>query len=1050
MPRRSMKTTAGWMIVAAVLWFFSPASAQEVTPEVFQTKTRQWLKEGDFHKIAMAIRFQREVGKLAFASVLERYRHVGRGADEEWLNAIARAFRMEGDDQPNSELRELGILWAETRWRGTLFEADQVVDTRGTVAQMLPREANLPTEPFAEALAATHLAVRVGNDQALPSMLKALKAYLEKNPRHPRKSEVLALEVSALEATGLWNEALNLGRSYASEVDGGQATVLHLTMLSAARKLERPTEVDAQLQVLRTLIVEDPQPLVRFIVESVEFARRCQSEEVDLSELTRRHTQVWSLLREEDLAGLPGGLGRQVVEAAGLWIFESLRRQRRETDEFPTKAQLSYIVTEDLRRLRRLGRSQLAMQFQPSETQAFLLLWNPEFMLATQALELEVVASVRSGGDTEQARRLLTEAGPQVQQTWETIREAGLGYQLAQYGNPIDLEGGQFEFVWSLGEAPRTVALQRLELARLYDDANALEEALVFQRDARSQGGFLGLEDARFLKVERLIRDSKAEPAADLNRELQELSAQNRYRPGQIVCTVNAAEIEHQGGSQKQALKLAAEAVAQIEEYLLEAGGQSGLRHRFRRAYELLAELQLRSGQGQEAFTTLARLGQAESVMGLEVERLAARDAKLAGMLEELEGARLRTRALEQARSNEAGAGRPAKEMEGELAKTRSDFYQTLGQIRRQYPNYGQMLAVRPVNFARLQEYVPHDTVVVQTFAAEDALFLFVLSKTDLKIHRVAVESKIISELSKRARDGLLKSRDRGLSRAGRVFGLPLEPETAESSLEPFVALYQYLVEPIAEDIEPYQVVAFIPSGALMDLPLQALAQRHGDSLRFLAESKQVVTILKSSDLERLGRQPSPFKSGSLIVGNPDGTLPGAAEEARAIAASWPDSEVLIGDEATLDQVRNLSGKGVLHLATHGVLDRNDPNQSYLVLGQGQQLNIAEIAGLDLRDVRLVTLSACETGLGVDSEGQSELTTLAEAFGFAGCPTVTASLWKVSDDSTKLLMEHFYRHLRAGETPAKALHEAQKLLIANKETHHPYHWASFLVIGDWR
>lgn len=122
----------------------------------------------------------------------------------------------------------------------------------------------------------------------------------------------------------------------------------------------------------------------------------------------------------------------------------------------------------------------------------------------------------------------------------------------------------------------------------------------------------------------------------------------------------------------------------------------------------------------------------------------------------------------------------------------------------------------------------------------------------------------------------------------------------------------------------------------------------------------------------------------------------------------------------------------------------------YLILGHGQQLDVPEIAALDLSGLRLVTLSACETALGVDSRGQSELTTLADAFSFAGCPTVAASLWQVSDESTRTLMERFYVELQQGATPAAALQAAQKALIADKATAHPYYWAPFLLIGDWR
>ena len=235
-----------------------------------------------------------------------------------------------------------------------------------------------------------------------------------------------------------------------------------------------------------------------------------------------------------------------------------------------------------------------------------------------------------------------------------------------------------------------------------------------------------------------------------------------------------------------------------------------------------------------------------------------------------------------------------------------------------------------------------------------------------------------------------------------------------------------------------------------MNVPLQALATRSGDTLKFLIEEKQVVTLSKSTDLERLAREPSKGRGGALVVGNPDGTLPGATKEAESIAQMMPGATVLLGDEATLEKVKSQSHKSYGHLATHGILNKDDPNLTYLVLGQGQRLDIGEIAGLDLGDVRMVTLSACETALGEDPASQGELTTLADAFGFAGCPTVTASLWQVSDDSTKILMEKFYQELNDGAAPAAAMQTAQKTLIAKEETRHPYHWAPFLLIGDWR
>lgn len=1036
--------------IFVVLALFGMAVAAQVTPEIFTQKVSEWIEGGQLHKVVAAVRYQADVGREAFKQVLAVHKAGPSESTERWLNNVARAYRLEGHKGPNEALLEVGILWPNTRWRGTLFEDDQVVDTRGTIAEKVPAKEK-KTDDFDEALAAAQLAVRVGNDSALPSMIDALNAYLVKNEGHPRAGEVLALEVNALETTGLWSEALQLGQKYQARVKGREALYLHLAMMSAARKLEKPAEVDRQLKRLKELLQNEPDSLAEFIVGSVGFERDCQKGELSLDELTSRHVAVWRSFKTDQLESIPGGLGRQLVEAAGIWVHESLGRMQREAGEFPNRAQLYYVVWEDLKKLRRLSKNQLALRFDPSDAETFLKLWNPEFMLATQALQLQVVASWRKHGQLDHARILLSELEGSVQESWENIREAGLGYQLAHYGNPIDLEGGQFEFVWTIGEAPRMVALQRMERAQLRNDANAVEEAIVFQKDARTQGGFLGLEDARFLKVERLLGGPRFQEAATLNTELAKLSQDNDYRPGRIVCLVNGAELAHKNGDSAGALTQAKQAVDLIEEYLTEAGGDQGIRKRFRKAYELLAELQLKAGQNEEAFATLARLSQAESLMNLNAEQIASKKPGLQKAVKKLELARAKTRALKTEKSNQARAGKSTDKTDGQIAGNRSEFYRALGDIRRQYPGYGQMLAVRPVNFARLQKFVPTDTVVVQTFPAEDALFLFVLTRDKLTIEKVAVTKAKIEALAQSARKGLLSSKFRSLrDRASRVVAVKKKRSSAEDSLDAFVELHKYLVDPIADDIEPYKVVAFIPSGTLMNVPLQALARKSGKSLDFLIERKQVVTLLKSTDLERLAREPESRSGGTLVVGNPDGTLPGAAIEAKSIAGLFPNSKVLIEDEATLSRVKAGAGMKYLHLATHGILNKEDPNLSYLVLGKGDKLDIGEIAGLDLQNVRMVTLSACETALGESPSGQGELTTLADAFGFAGCPTVTASLWKVSDESTKTLMEVFYKELKQGATPAAAIQAAQKSLISQKSTRHPYHWAAFLLIGDWR
>jgi CHAT domain-containing protein len=177
----------------------------------------------------------------------------------------------------------------------------------------------------------------------------------------------------------------------------------------------------------------------------------------------------------------------------------------------------------------------------------------------------------------------------------------------------------------------------------------------------------------------------------------------------------------------------------------------------------------------------------------------------------------------------------------------------------------------------------------------------------------------------------------------------------------------------------------------------------------------------------------------------PDDEIPRVHDEVLALSKLFDDSTTLIGDVATRAAVREAArGADLLHLACHGKFRPDNPLFSALRLGDGW-LTVREAYDLEL-DGRLVTLSACETGLSSLGPGD-ELTGLLRGFFSAGCPTLLLSLWAVDDDSTRELMEELYTRLRAGESPAAALRAAQRAALETYQ--HPYFWAPFAVFGRW-
>jgi CHAT domain-containing protein len=192
--------------------------------------------------------------------------------------------------------------------------------------------------------------------------------------------------------------------------------------------------------------------------------------------------------------------------------------------------------------------------------------------------------------------------------------------------------------------------------------------------------------------------------------------------------------------------------------------------------------------------------------------------------------------------------------------------------------------------------------------------------------------------------------------------------------------------------------------------------------------------------------------------------LPSSREEVESIAGLFPGkANVYLGAEATEERAKALR-KDVpyVHFAVHARLDERFPLDSALVLSIPEKVTEGRDNGLlqaweILEQVRidadLVTLSACETGLGKEVRGEG-LIGLTRAFQYAGARSVLASLWKVSDRSTARLMKSYYAYLRAGRSKDEALRAAETdairaLEASQKGFAHPFYWAAFQLFGDW-
>ena len=276
--------------------------------------------------------------------------------------------------------------------------------------------------------------------------------------------------------------------------------------------------------------------------------------------------------------------------------------------------------------------------------------------------------------------------------------------------------------------------------------------------------------------------------------------------------------------------------------------------------------------------------------------------------------------------------------------------------------------------------------------------------------------------------------------------------------------LYDVLVGPIADvlPVDATDRVTFVPQDALFLVPFAALQDGQGVHLierHAIATTPSVQALeLVAGSIEDTGQE----ATGVLIVGNPmmprirrlpDGSpetlarLPGTEHEATAVARLLKSTAVT-GEQATKARVvPSMAAAGVVHLATHGLIDDAGGGFNALALAPDDHdtglLTAREVRALRLK-ADLIVLSACDTGRGkITGDG---IDGLSRSFLAAGARSLVVSLWQVADAATALLMMSFYENLQKGHDKAQALRQA--MLATRSQYPDPWRWSAFILVGS--
>lgn len=312
--------------------------------------------------------------------------------------------------------------------------------------------------------------------------------------------------------------------------------------------------------------------------------------------------------------------------------------------------------------------------------------------------------------------------------------------------------------------------------------------------------------------------------------------------------------------------------------------------------------------------------------------------------------------------------------------------------------------------------------------------------------------------------------------------------------------MYDIIMGPMKRDFEALnaETVVWSLDGVLRNIPFNAL---HDGRMYMVERYRNVVFTLDTLNNLEAAPQSNQRALGLGVSKAWRGAspLPAVPEELHGIVRESPDEKeagvfpgkVLLDESFTVEAMRDALRQhySVVHLASHFFYDSERPENSTFLIGDGTRLTVARLRDESLlfEGVDLLTLAACNTGMGGSANG-SEGESFAMLLQKLGAKAVLMSKWSVNDRSTGLLMRKFYQLWAGGKGMSKieALRQAQLSLLKGDTNEgvnaqgqpsrpsrrgteivgtgnlqpfvpderrpyaHPYYWAPFILIGNWR
>ena len=359
----------------------------------------------------------------------------------------------------------------------------------------------------------------------------------------------------------------------------------------------------------------------------------------------------------------------------------------------------------------------------------------------------------------------------------------------------------------------------------------------------------------------------------------------------------------------------------------------------------------------------------------------------------------------------------------------------------------------KPITADEVRQYLDPSTILIEFWTAGDQLVLLWCTRNTCGAKQTAITAPQREEILKFLR-GLPGNLGADWRQSTAVLapilpgGWPIAPGMRRALIVPdgWVSSVPFDLVPAANSqalIEQLEI-SYLPTAVLLRRP--TLTQRWP----YLPWWREMVAF----------GNPEVQGSRDSIALDHDGTiqpLPYSSEEILAIAQMlYGRGDLFLGAADLKDTFLAAEARGapILHVSTHAFADADVPEDSRILFSPRagdapDYLFLRELHELDLREVNLATLSACDTERGQMIRGEG-VQAFSRALLFAGARSAVTTLWRVSDQPTSEFMKQFYYYaLQKHQPKAEALRSAKlKFLQSQTELNNPAHWAAFVITGD--